>query len=398
MDLSNYDLPLGIHAYKNDSLVITIEGYEGSQYIGILHINYQSGDSLNFYKYHTPINRIGKTINISDSAIAFYGINNSDGHIIFTDLYANKIGESTYYSDTFTTAKFFTSGTFDDSLYMAVVCSFCVEGVIAHTVFDTEYNSKEKNKIVLNNMVHSYINKLFKVGKYLYGIGFFQEKNSYVRRGLIYKSYLTSDINFGNKTGRVYLDSDLNKSYTSGDKGIPNSLLQTISLFSLSDQNGNYNIGIQEGRYDSIFLINPDKIKYYQLVKPSIGYYSFLPDSNLLINDSLDFIFQPIPDIYDLETDLTGGFARPGFEVNYYLQTKNIGTETADSVEVTFHYPTELTYLSSTDSIYSQTDSTVTFLLDSLTPQALSNIRATCELDRFTPLGSELTTYYQLKV
>jgi uncharacterized repeat protein (TIGR01451 family) len=127
--------------------------------------------------------------------------------------------------------------------------------------------------------------------------------------------------------GKVYIDFDNNGSYNAGDKLLPSVLLKSLPQNSIYVTNaiGNYTAGFGLTNYDiSPFANFP---QYCNPANPTNYSGSFTTYKNHM--PGKDFRFVPLPDVNDLQIDITSiGATRPGFPASYFIWYSNKGNTT----------------------------------------------------------------------
>jgi hypothetical protein len=103
--------------------------------------------------------------------------------------------------------------------------------------------------------------------------------------------------------------------------------------------------------FGGLYFNNVDTGTYVTTYKPANNYYNVFPVSrsssfaNFDLKDSFDFALAPKPNINDLEVQLLPlSTPRPGFDVNYRVITKNVGTTTLNNVVVGFKNDSRMGY------------------------------------------------------
>ncbi len=165
-------------------------------------------------------------------------------------------------------------------------------------------------------------------------------------------TYRINEIKILPLKGKVYYDLDNSGDFTSGDKLINNQTINTTlsSLVSSTSSIGEYMINIIAG--DSVKLSSIPT--GWKITTPSTGsyHYSSIPSTTVT---NADFALQIDEVLANVNTNITHGTTRCGFEVPYTLHYKNIGTEIVGG-ELVFEYDTsKLTILESTP-MYTSSD------------------------------------------
>lgn len=126
-------------------------------------------------------------------------------------------------------------------------------------------------------------------------------------------------------TGKVYYDLNGNNNQEQNEPGLPYRLVEakpgTAVAYTLS--NGDYKIFTDTGT----FIVRTPYIPRYHTVVPLSYLVSFTNYYDRI--DNKNFALQPIPNIRDLQIELSAfGATRPGFSFFYYIQYANTGTTT----------------------------------------------------------------------
>jgi uncharacterized repeat protein (TIGR01451 family) len=171
--------------------------------------------------------------------------------------------------------------------------------------------------------------------------------------------------------GTLYFDKNIN-----GVKDVGENLFDDATVKSVKSSNeyasqpvgGNFAITVDTGTYiTSVVLSNP----YYTAVPPSTS-SSFATYFN---TDSVSFAIQPVPGKRDL---IIGAVpvtpARPGFNLTYYINYKNTGTDTIANGQVFLRKDTRLTLVSSNPAVTSTNGDTIKWNYSNLKPQDSASI------------------------
>lgn len=133
------------------------------------------------------------------------------------------------------------------------------------------------------------------------------------------------------------------------------------------------------------------------LENQQLPYYSPAPCSDSVIQvspaapGSVVFFQKPITPVYDVRTFIsgnTGALCRQGFDQTYTLDVKNIGTEPVYNISVSFNYPTNSSYISSSISPSTNINQTLEFSLDTLNPSQTTKIEILLNNSLSHTLGS----------
>lgn len=125
------------------------------------------------------------------------------------------------------------------------------------------------------------------------------------------------------------------------------------------------NAFVPAGTYTSRIVDYEQRYKYYE-VQPA-QHVSIFPSSTGGI-DTVRFRLVPKPNIQDLQVSIIPlNPARPGFESQYKIIAKNIGTKTIEQVEIVYKLDSLQTFISANISPDYVVDDTITWTIDSLT-------------------------------
>ncbi len=184
---------------------------------------------------------------------------------------------------------------------------------------------------------------------------------------LFASSYLGDNMkwyeNFGrlgnNISGTVTLDLDSN-GCTSNDAPMKQVMVisdnGTHSFATFTQPNGEYQLYTNEGTF--ITSLDSEMPNYYA-PNPSFHTSIFVGQNN---SDLADFCVEPTAVINDLNiTFYPLGDARPGFEAEYQIVYNNVGTTVLDGAITVNFDDVRLDFLSASEPLSSQTNSTITF-------------------------------------
>lgn len=186
-------------------------------------------------------------------------------------------------------------------------------------------------------------------------------------------------------TGKVFADVNNNAVQDAGESPIVGKIVQfqANNWYAISDANGEY-------------VANIPANTAFTETTPNLLYYTTNPNSysvNLAMGqiDSLnDFSLYPTPNVNDLRVSLTSGVARPGFDMNYWIDYQNEGTTTlTGSLSLTYDNSI-LTFLSSSVAPTSQTGNVLTWNFSNLTPLSVGDFHLIFNVNSTTALGTPL--------
>lgn len=193
--------------------------------------------------------------------------------------------------------------------------------------------------------------------------------------------------------GKVFSDNNNNGVQDPGEAPLANRIIsiQPDDWYAISDANGEYSLRVEPN------------ISYTQ-TSSAITYYTISPASyNVSFSamaqvDSLnDFAYYPAPNMNDLRITLTSGIARPGFDMNYWITFKNIGTTTQNgTVSLTFDNAI-LTYLNSSLAPSAQTGNALSWTFPNLAPFAEGSIIISFNVGATVSLGSILNATAEIQ-
>ncbi|MBK9399598.1 MAG: hypothetical protein IPN36_01715 [Bacteroidetes bacterium] len=194
--------------------------------------------------------------------------------------------------------------------------------------------------------------------------------------------------------GKVFTDINLDTAYTTGENTIDGLKIteSTTGRFSFTNAYGNYSLAIFDtGQY----LISPSaNIPYYN-PNPLVHTASF---TGLLQSDSLnDFAYQPAGNFDDLCMSISPvGAFRPGFNGNFMLNYKNVGTTTQNPT-IVFHLYPNVSFVSASVPPSAVYPDSVVWNQVNFTPFQQRQILVTVNLDPSLPIGSILNSYAQIR-
>ncbi|OBX21751.1 MULTISPECIES: T9SS type A sorting domain-containing protein [Bizionia] len=179
--------------------------------------------------------------------------------------------------------------------------------------------------------------------------------------------YKNMGTQFNEINGTIRIDMDANGCDVS-DNVVSNLMVVTESAsdsfatFS-SSSNGLFQLFPNEGEYTTTIT---SQLPNYYVSNPTVQISNFTGVGN---TDTVDFCIEPIGTINDLNISIYPlNSPTPGFDTNYQLVYKNVGT-TQLSGYVTFEFDdTKLSLLAASETIASQTTNTITFDFDDLNP------------------------------
>lgn len=190
--------------------------------------------------------------------------------------------------------------------------------------------------------------------------------------------------------GTTFRDFNGNGIKDSTDVYIPsiNVMTEPGNLVTASDTNGKYQFNLNLQSFDIFPSIPPHHIIS---LPAEPGFYTIQAENIGQITDTLDFGFQPIPGIQDIEVELFPLTpARPGFEVEYLLKIRNTAITSLDSVRAELYFPANLSLISSTASYDSIGLDSIAFPLLNFPAFTDTCINLTFVLNRLTSLDAEL--------
>jgi hypothetical protein len=133
--------------------------------------------------------------------------------------------------------------------------------------------------------------------------------------------------------GKVYVDSNGNSLFDSGEHLYPEAMISSVrsgvdTIYTYTNENGN-------------FWVYPEIGAYQFSLSNSLPYYTFSPQqynhvySGAGVYDSVEFALTPIPDIQDLLISILPlDFPRPGSNSRYIVHYENVGTDTVTGTVV----------------------------------------------------------------
>jgi hypothetical protein len=203
--------------------------------------------------------------------------------------------------------------------------------------------------------------------------------------------------------GRVYIDKnsngqkETNEPFFNSASVISTKNGSTISSFT--DTNGAFSNVVDTGTYTTTLSYN----RPYYISTPTSKTSIIFPSSK----DSFDFALQPIPNKRDLVVSLIAqGPARPGFDVSYKIDYKNVGTETlsgtiklvkANKLTLLNAQPSQATFVADTitwnySNLPADSGSSIILNLKVIAPPAINNgdtLKSSVTINPF--IGDETT-------
>ncbi len=186
--------------------------------------------------------------------------------------------------------------------------------------------------------------------------------------------------------GNIFLDMNGNGMKESMEIGMALPVYFSGNSGAISDSNGVFYTASDTGNITFQIAIPP--------------YYSATTAASQTIHvvngviDTLYFGLQAIPNIKDLQVDLTSiGFLRPGFKAKYKLQYQNVGTDTLYNVQVKFLKPTQLSNLSALPAANSIIGDTLIWNIASLIPFQHGDVIITDSVFANAVLGDTAKAY-----
>ena len=128
-----------------------------------------------------------------------------------------------------------------------------------------------------------------------------------------------------NIAGNVFLDGNNNGIHDTLEANLAHQLIKIEPgpYYKNTNIDGNFTFSRDTGNY-TISCIPPT---YWSITTDSLNYHFYLSNPNIL-NSSFEFGIKPIPNITDVGVYCDGHQTRPNHYENYWLNYKNIGTNT----------------------------------------------------------------------
>jgi uncharacterized repeat protein (TIGR01451 family) len=188
--------------------------------------------------------------------------------------------------------------------------------------------------------------------------------------------------------GKVFADQDKNCNFNSGDFSLSKVLVEfNPGGYSItSDDAGNYLLPLPLGNY-SVTQHTP---YFYKQLCPDSATYMLnnnVAGSSILLN-----IADSVSVVPDLIVGVTSGTARPGFDVDYVVNCRNLTPNLVPSQTLTFTADPSLTLVSVNDTPLSVNSNVYTFSTFQLAAFANREIRFKFNVLATTVLGSQLLT------
>jgi uncharacterized repeat protein (TIGR01451 family) len=186
-----------------------------------------------------------------------------------------------------------------------------------------------------------------------------------------FKIFKYRPININTIKGKVYLDKNSNNIKESTEPyftaGFVKSTKPGFAKQSWLTQDGSFSNLVDTGSFTSNLVFT----KAYYTANPLTKTTTFTTNGN---KDSFDFALQPIPNKKDLVVSLMSqGPARPGFDVSYKIDYKNVGTETLSGT-IKLVKANKLTFLNAQPSQATIVVDTITWNYSNLSPDSAGSI------------------------
>ena len=137
--------------------------------------------------------------------------------------------------------------------------------------------------------------------------------------------------------GIVFQDLNGNKKRDANEPLLPNQIVKIDSNYTATQDSGMFYVCLNPGNHT--FKFKPQE--NWQLTTDSIVSINIQSS-----NDTILFGVKPLANIHDVRVNVSGSAMRANFEVNYWIDYKNIGT-IADSAVITLKLDTLTSFVSS---------------------------------------------------
>jgi uncharacterized repeat protein (TIGR01451 family) len=191
----------------------------------------------------------------------------------------------------------------------------------------------------------------------------------------------------GTLTGRAFIDANENCTQNGGEPNLQGTIIEVEPgpFYALTNSSGQYSMNLPYGTY-TVNTVNP-------LYQEHCG-VSTSPFSLSAVQPALT---RNLPDTSLVGLDVSvmagSGAARPGFEVAYAIDLKNLTGVLSGVASVTMTFDPNLTYLSSIPSPASVVGNTITWNTPSLAPFQFRSFRPRFQVPPdITLLGTVLTS------
>ena len=167
--------------------------------------------------------------------------------------------------------------------------------------------------------------------------------------------------------GRVFSDANLNCLLDLTEIGLKNRLIKVGNNYTYTNRNGDYYMTVPNGTYAIQYLRAVEQVNEISSCQPNFTLASFTVQSDsALVFNNRNIPVRKNPCAY-LRINGAYGFLRPCRTTGLTIQVQNPSDKTAYHVKVSFRQPKSLKFLSaSAPLIWNSSDSTYSFLLDSL--------------------------------
>jgi uncharacterized protein (DUF1330 family) len=199
--------------------------------------------------------------------------------------------------------------------------------------------------------------------------------------------------NYNTISGNLFTDLNSNFIKDSNEFYIPNHKVTETNTdrFDFTNASGEYLISVLDSGNYSVSL---NTINYYNAAPET--HSAYFDDVNQI--DSLnDFAMQPAGIFNDLTVQLTPmTFFRSGFEANYMINYKNIGT-TSLSPKIVFTPDQNLSYISSSITPTSISADSIVWYLPEITPYQTENFLFIMKVDSGVPNGTSVFSEVEIE-
>jgi hypothetical protein len=150
--------------------------------------------------------------------------------------------------------------------------------------------------------------------------------------------------------GKIFLDLDDDDLFTPGiDLALPGQAFKSLPSGRVihSSTEGDYWVPLIIDTENTWSVSSPPQ---HAVAQPSL--FSLTPTSTALQAGHYNFVFKPLPGVYDLESFIAGSVMRPGFATTVSARIRNLGTVDQSGIQVRLRIP-EGWSIESADPLYS---------------------------------------------
>lgn len=275
---------------------------------------------------------------------------------------------------------------------LAVLCStnfdeMTMNGTITMMYFDSEGNFIESKEIEDGNVYQAwYADKTADNGFVL--AGSYTLVPDIVGRGLIMKLDSLANTDRVTLHGKVYYDMNENLVYDDEDVVLPSQLIEIMDagVYAGTNSEGDFTTWIYSPGTYNIKSYNADSL--YQ-TSPVTDYYTLTVDSLTELFDTLYFAKGSDGVLSNLQLDIEGWTATPGFTMNYTITVTNNNVLPAEDIHLKLVHDPVYTFENASPYYANYTDDTLTWNIPALAGFSTTNIHLFLSIPPDTSLLGE---------